>query len=324
MATATVCDVGLTKEQLLFLGRYAAVEASACSPFAKEPAPGTLPPVALEDLMTRGLISPQGVEPGLLWTLQLAKGASAYAGVALRGDALEMEVACFFAPPYACALLNAGVGLRLVSPPPLTVLAGILGEIVGRGAGPATELRLELSFAASWTLSAVLDLRRREALAATLGSRSEPLHTRMLEPWAGRRDRSAQWLSSHFERLLERKGYGVDARAAVSGLAELRASGLVACGADGGLQPSELVTSLVRPFVLLDHAVELQAGTVDGGEKRALDIQVVRGLSGALLLWEPDGRNLVHWQTPSALAVREMAADLLSNAQALEALAARP
>ena len=70
----TGADVLLTREQLLFLGRYAAIDASFCSPFAGRSATDVLAQPALEDLFRRGLLHAQGVEPRLLRHRHAAQG----------------------------------------------------------------------------------------------------------------------------------------------------------------------------------------------------------------------------------------------------------
>lgn len=317
-AERATIDVLLTPEQLLFLGRYAEGEASPCSPFFGKAAAETLPGPALDDLFRRGLLTPQAVEPRLLWALGVLKSAGACGGIEVRADEPQAEAACYFSPAGACALLSHAGGLRLVSPPPRASLDALVREAFGTGTRRVHDLALDLPASDSRVLAGALDLLRRSALAGLLDARPEPLSQERLAAWLARRDLAAQWLTPHVAPLLERGGLAFDPHSVPGAIEGLVARGLLCrtrgrlLGAGKGLGP------LVRHLLLLDRVVALRAGRADAGRTpERVEILAVKASSPALLLIEPYGRGFVHWSAASAAAARSLAATLLEDGRAL-------
>ena len=318
MAAERICDVVVTREQLDYLGRYASTPVSPCSPFFNVAPPEALPAPALEDLVRRGLLGTAGVEPNLLWTLELLKGAVAYGALALQGDAPQGGVACFLSPPYSAALVGAGPGLRLVSPLPGPELAALLREAFGTGPAREASFDVDLPPAESLVLAAALDLLRRDALRSLLDGQGEAVREDALVAWLARSDHSAQWLLPHLGAMLDRRGIAFELAGVRGTLEGLLGRGLLARGQADDLLPSAAVAALVRPLALLDHVVQLRAGrAVDGSRAEGAEILVVRALSSLHLLWEVTAQGAIHWTTPSPGAMSDLAARLLSRADAL-------
>jgi hypothetical protein len=315
----TAIDVLLTREQLLFLGRYAAVAASPCSPFFGDAGTDALPQPALEDLFRRGLLHPQGVEPRLLSALALLKGADTFGGIEVRADRPQAEAVCYFSAEGSCALHSHARGLRVVSPASAASFDALLREAFGAGSRRAIDLALDLPASDSRVLAAALDLMRRDALARLIDAKPEPLREERLVAWLARRDLEAPWLTRHLALLLDRRGLVFDL-GAVRGASEgLLARGLLTRDGKGQLSATASLRPLVRHLLLLDRVVELRAGrAVPGGPLVRVDILVAKATSPTLLLLEPHGFGFVHWTVPSAAAARRLAASLLGDGTALD------
>jgi hypothetical protein len=314
--TGTGTDVLLTREQLLFLGRYAAIEASPCSPFFGQSGTDVLAQPALEDLFRRGLLHPQGVEPRLLATLTLLKGATAFGGIEVRADRPQAEASLYFSAEGACALLSHARGLRLVSPPPAASVDALVREAFGAGTRRAADLALDLPASDSRVLAAALDLLRRDTLAGLVDAKPEPLREERLVAWLARRDLGAQWLTPHVAALFERRGLVFDLHSVHGAIQGLLGRGVLA--RNGLLCEGPSLRPLVRLLLLLDRVVLLHAGRAAPGLPTVrADILVVKASSAALLLLEPYGQGFVHWAVPSAAAARTLAASFLDGAGAL-------
>jgi hypothetical protein len=314
-----VCDVLLTEEQLHYLGRYAQCEPSACSPFFGVTPPETLPQAALDDLTGRELLGPEGVEPSLLWTLELVKAAPACGGLSVRADAPQAELACYLSGEYSASLINTARGLRLVSPLPAGDLLMLLEDVLGTGSRREAAFSAELAASESRALAGALDLMRRDALRWTLDDRGEPLREDALAAWLSRGGWPAQWLTPHLGALLDRRGRGFDAANVAGAIAGLVDRSLFSRAA-ADLVPSAEVAALVRPLALLDRVIELRAVREQSGAPvAAAEVVLVRAHSPGLLLWELGPGGSVQWLTPTAAEAAELAARLLTNGDALGA-----
>jgi hypothetical protein len=317
LSPEAVCDVVLSRDQLHYLGRYVAGEPSACSPFHGVRPPEALPQRALDDLVTRRMLGPDGVEPNLLGVLARLHGARAFGGLALRGDVLESEGVSFFAGAESVALVNVAQGLRVVSPVPVAELAALLGQVLGTGSRRDATLDVALGVSESRVLAAALDLMRRQALRDLVDGLAEPVREPALAAWILRNDDSAQWLSGHLAPLVARRGGSFEPRSVPPLVAQLAGRGLLVAGEDG-LGPGPALAPLVRRMALLDRVLELRAGRATGGTSAvAADIVVVKADSGVLLLWEAEPDGSLRWLTPSPDEARETAMRLLTRADAL-------
>jgi len=311
-----VCDVVLTRQQLHYLGRYVAGEPSSCSPFHGVKPPESLPQRALEDLVSRKMLGPKGVEARLLETLTHLHGAQAFGGLAIRGEVLESEGASFFAGAESVALVNVARGLRVVSPAPAAELASLLGQVLGSGSRREAMLDVALGLSEARVLAAALDLMRRQSLRDLLDGPTEPVREATLAAWILRDPHPAQWLSGHLTRLLARRGATFESRSLPPLVAQLEGRGLLVAGG-GGLGPGPALAPLVRRMALLDRVLELRALRAHGSSAVAADIVLVKGDSGALLLWEAQPDGSLRWVTPSPDEARETATRLLTRADAL-------
>jgi len=313
----TSCDVILTPEQLHYLGRYAAGEASHCSPFRGARPPESLPAPALDDLVARRLMGPEGVEPALLRVLDRLNGAEAFGGFALRADALESEGACFFAGCDSVALANVAPGLRLVAPLPVAEIARLLDQALGASDGRGVVLDVTLGLSESRVLAAAVDLLRREALGGMVDGRAEPVLLPALAAWISRPEHSAQWLSGHLAPLLARRGGSFEPRSVPPLVVQLVGRGLLIAGHEG-LEVGPALVPLLRRMMLLDRVLELRAGRAPGGGSPTIaDLVLVRADSGTLLLWEADDQGALRWVTPSADEAKAVATRLLTRPDAL-------
>lgn len=309
----TGTDVLLTREQLLFLGRYAAIDASPCSPFGGRSGTDALAQPALEDLFRRGLLHPQGVEPRLLAAVTLLRGATAFGAIEVRADGPQAEAALYFSAEGACALLSHARGLRLVSPPPTASVDALVREAFGAGTRRAVELAFDLPASDSRVLAAALDLLRRDALAGLIDAKAEPLREERLVAWLARRGLGPQWLAPHVAALFERRGLVFDLHGVRGAIEGLVARGLLAHRHDH-LDAGPSLRGVVAHLLLLDRVVVLSVGSAAPGlpSVRA-DVLVLKASSGALLLLEPYAHGFVHWAAPSAAAARALAASFLSG-----------
>ena len=319
MAERAGCDVVLTREELHYLGRYVAGEPSACSPFHGVRPPESLPPPALDDLVARRMLGPDGVEPTLLRTLERLHGAEAFGGFALRGDALENEGACFFAGRDSVALLNVAPGLRLVAPVPAGELAALLDRALGSGADRPLAFDLTLGLSESRVLAAAVDLLRREALGGMLEAPVGAVDEGALAAWIARPGHAAQWLSGHLAPLLDRRGgrSPLSPRTVRPLVEQLAGRGLLVAGEEG-LEAGPALAPLVRGMMLLDRVLELRAGRAGEGDAPVIaDLVLVRADSGSLFLWEADEGGALRWVTPTPDAAKAIAARLLTRKDAL-------
>jgi hypothetical protein len=313
----TPCDVVLTREQLHYLGRYVAGEASHCSPFRGVRPPESLPPPALDDLVARRLLGPDGVEPALHRALERLNGAEAFGGFALRGDALESEGVCFFAGSDSVALVNVAPGLRLVAPLPAAEIAGLLDRVLGASDGREVGLDLTLGLSESRVLAAAVDLLRREALGGMVDGPAQPVHLPALAAWILRSEHPAQWLSGHLAPLLARRGVTFEPRSVPPLVVQLVGRGLLVARGEG-LGAGPALAALLRRMMLLDRVLELRAGRAPEGASPVIaDLVLVRADSGALLLWEADDRGALRWVTPMANEARAVATRLLTRPDVL-------
>jgi hypothetical protein len=318
LAEGTACDVVLTREELHYLGRYVAGESSVCSPFREVRPPESLPQPALDDLVTRRLLGPDGVAPELLRALERLHGAEAFGGFALRGDVLESEGVCFFAGRDSVGLLNVAPGLRLVAPAPTGEITSLLGEALGPGNGRPIGLDVTLGLLESRVLAAAVDLLRREALGGMVDGRAEPVDEEALAAWILRPQHDAQWLSRHLAPLLARQGGRTFEPRSIGPLVgQLAGRGFLVAG-EGGFAAGPALASLVRRMMLLDRVLELRAGrAAPGGTRMAADLVAVKADSGALLLWEVDGQGALRWVTPTSGETKAIATRLLTRKDAL-------
>jgi hypothetical protein len=319
MSERAVCDVVLTREQLHYLARYVTGEPSSCSPFHGVTPPDPLPKPALDDLVARRLLGPAGVEPGLLRTLERLHTAVAFGGMALRGDALESEGLTFFGRGGTVALVNGSLGLRVVSPLPGGEIVALLGDVLGVGSRRDVALDVSLGVSESRVLAAALDLWRREALRELLDGRPEPVREAALAPWIQPASHTAQWVTGHIAPFLARRGGTFEPRSVPPLVAQLEGRGLLRRAGDG-LAAGPDVEPLVRRLALLDRVVELRGGrAANGGPPLGVDIAMVRGDSGTLLLWEAQPDGSIRWVTPSADEASRTALRLLMHADSLTA-----
>jgi hypothetical protein len=319
MSDGPVCDVVLTREQLHYLARYVTGEPSSCSPFHGVPPPESLTQPALDDLVSRRLLGPAGVAPGLLRTLERLHGAAAFGGMALRGDALESEGLTFFGQGGTVALVNQGVGLRVISPLPGGEITALLGSVLGVGSRRDVALDVSLGVSESRVLAAALDLWRRESLRELLDGRAEPVCEAALAPWIQPTSHTAQWVTGHIAPLLARRGGTFEPRSVPPLVAQLEGRGLLQKAGEG-LTASPAIEPLVRRLALLDRGVELRGGRVaNGGPPLSVDIVMVRGDSGTVLLWEAQPDGSIRWVTPSPDEASRTALRLLTHADALTA-----
>jgi hypothetical protein len=310
-------DVALTRDQLHYLARYVAGVPSAASPFHGAPPPESLPQPALDDLVARGLLGPEGVEPRLLRVLERLHQAEAFAGFALRGDVLESEAVTFFAAADSVALVHVAGGLRVVSPAPTAAMAERLDELLGSGRRRDVALDAALGLSECRVLAAAVDLLRRESLGSLLDAPSAPVSEAAIAAWIARDAPPAQWLVGHIAPLLARRGGAFEPRSVPALVAQLAGRGLLVAGTSG-LEPGEPLAPLVRRMALLDHVLELRAGRAPAGAASvAADLVVVRADSGTLLLWEAQPDGSLRWVTPSADEAKETMLRLLTRADAL-------
>jgi hypothetical protein len=311
------CDVVLTRDQLHYLARYVAGAPTAVSPFHGVTPPDSLPQAALDDLVARKLLGPEGVEPGHFGVLGRLHQAEAFGGFALRGDALESEAVTFFAGAESVALVHVAGGLRVVSPAPTAPLQELIEGLVGSGRRRDVALDAALGLSESRVLAAAVDLLRRESLGSLLDTPVAPVMNVTIADWIARESPSAQWLVGHVAPLVARRGGSFEPRSVPALVAQLVGRGLLVAGAEG-LEPGAALAPLVRRMALLDHVLELRAGRSSAGAPPVTaDLVMVRADSGTLLLWEAQPDGSVRWVTPSPDEARETALRLLTRADAL-------
>lgn len=310
-------DVVLTRDQLHYLARYVGGVPSAASPFHEVAPPESLPQPALDDLVARKLLGPEGVEPGLLRVLGRLHQAEAFGGFSLGGDGIESEGVCFFAGADSVALVHVAGGLRVLSPAPTADLARLLDARLGSGPGRDVALDAALGVSESRVLAAALDLLRRQSLADLVDAPGEPVTDAAIAAWIAREAPSAQWLVGHLSPLLARRGGSFEPRSVPALVAQLAGRGLLVAGAKG-LEPGAVLAPLVRRMALLDHVLDLRAGrTPAGAPPVTAEIVMLRADSGTILLWEAQPDGSLRWVTPSADEAKETALRLLTRADAL-------
>jgi len=316
LSQGAVCDVVLTRDQLHYLARYVVGSPSPASPFHDVTPPESLPQPALDDLVARRLLGPQGVEPTFFGVLDRLHRAEAFGGFALCGDALESETVTFFAGAESVAVVTVAAGLRVVAPAP-TALQPRLDEVIGAGRRRDVALDEALGLSESRVLAAAVDLLRRESLGAFLDAGAAPVVDGTIAAWIARESPSAQWLVGHIAPLLARHGGSFEPRSVSALVAQLVGRGLLVAGAQG-LEPGAALAPLVRRMALLDHVMELRAGRAPAGaHPTTADIVMVRADSGTILLWEAQPDGSLRWVTPSADEAKETATRLLTRADAL-------
>jgi len=145
----------------------------------------------------------------------------------------------------------------------------------------------------------------------------EPATTAAIAAWIARGSPSAQWLVGHIAPLLERQGSAFEPRSVPALVAQLAQRGLLVAG-EGGLEPGAALAPLVRRMALLDHVLELRAGSAPtGGPRVTADLVMVRADCGTVLLWEAQPDGSLRWVAPSPDEARETAMRLLTQADAL-------
>ena len=317
MSEGAVYDVVLTREQLHYLARYVAGGPSPASPFHGVTPPESLPQPALDDLVARKLLGPEGVEPGLFRVMGRLHQAEAFAGFAVRGDVLESEAVTFFAGAESVVLVHVAGGLRVVSPAPAAHLQELVDGLIGRGRRRDVALDAALGVSESRVLAAAVDLLRRESLGSLLDAPVAPVMDGTIADWIAREAPSAQWLVGHIAPLLARRGGAFEPRSVPALVAQLVGRGLLVAGANG-LEPGAALAPLVRRMALLDHALELRAGRAPAGAPPVTaDLVMVRADSGTVLLWEAQPDGSLRWVTPSADEAKETALRVLTRADAL-------
>lgn len=291
-------DVVLSAAELRHLGTLAGAVPSAISPLAG-PADGA---VDTSHLARLGLIAPSGaLAAPAAEVVSVLANARSYAGLVLQ-DAAIFEHVVYFDGRGRVALTNETGGFRVQDPPP--ALGELLRANLGEGIAVGVALDEVFTAAEAAVFLAVLDLRRRQSIAALLEDReapATPVDPSSIAGWLARPLVASQWLAP---LVRESAGARLDVSSVEAALRSLSARGAILPSGPGVI-PGPTIEALASRFLIIRMLLRVRAGRIaDDGSVVTADLRIAQSAGLQHLLWEADGAGRVHLEcvTPTGLA----------------------
>lgn len=305
---------------LVGLAQCFGVKGSSMVPFVNGEGRAAPTPDDLAQLRASGFMDAQDrLDAGLGAVLQALASSNAYGRVRFGLAKPEIDVVVFHTASGPVSLVTKGDKVRLNTRPDIEDLGRAIAQFTGVSMLRAIKLDASVSSGAAVCLVTALDACRCALLKALLDGRDpEPpaVSAQSVHGWLTQSPRRGQWLAARF---LTGRDADVSAAAIAGGLRDLNSKGLLTTGGDQYRCGDDLMDAAMR-LAVLDNAATLTAARGTLGELAGgTAIGVVRGGANSILIWEngPDGS--VHFMGLSPAGLLAIAADFLSNPDALPA-----